>query len=53
VIEARETRGDGLDQPIDASVLRHARSIEIVGHQEDLECPAATDQAGEPGQAGD
>jgi hypothetical protein len=26
-----------------------ARSIEIVGHEEDLECSAATDQAGEPG----
>src|SRR4051812_9707408 len=54
---ARESRGDGLDlcvelvvgnQPVDVSVLLRARSIEIVGHEEDLECPAATDQAGEP-----
>ena len=57
MIEARESRGDGLDlrvelvvgnQPVDVSVLLRARSIEIVGHEEDLECPAATDQAGEP-----
>ena len=34
------------DQPVDVSVLLRARSIEIVGHEEDLECPAATDQAG-------
>ena len=48
-IEARESRGDGLDlrvelvvgnQPVDVSVLLRARSIEIVGHEEDLECPA-------------
>ena len=52
VIEARESRSDGLDlrvelvvgnQPVDVSVLLRARSIEIVGHEEDLECPAATD----------
>jgi hypothetical protein len=52
VIEARESRGDGLDlrvelvvgnQPVDVSVLLLARSIEIVGHEEDLKCPAATD----------
>ena len=57
MIEARESRGDGLDlrvelvvgnQPVDVSVLLRARSIEIVGHEEDLKCPAAVDQAGEP-----
>jgi len=37
------------NQPVDVSLLLRARSIEIVGHEEDLECPAATDQAGEPG----
>ena len=58
VSEARESRRDGLDlrfepvvdyHPVDVSVLLRARSIEIVGHEEDLECPAATHQAGEPG----
>jgi hypothetical protein len=29
--------------------LLRAWSIEIIGHEEDLECPAATDEAGEPG----
>ena len=57
MIEASESRGDGLDlrvepvvgtQPVDVSILLRSRSIEIVGHEEDLECPAATDQAGEP-----
>src|ERR1700686_1603984 len=57
MIEARESRGDGLDlraelvvgnQPVDVSVLLRARSIEIVGNEEDLECPAATGQAGGP-----
>jgi len=57
VIEARESRGDGLhlrvelvvgDKPVDVFVLLRALPIEIVGHEEDLECPAATDQAGEP-----
>ena len=37
------------DHPVDVSVLLRARSVEIVGDEQDLECPAATDQAGESG----
>ena len=57
MIEARESGSDLLDlsvemvvgnQPVDVSVLLRARSIEIVGHEEDLECPSAIDQARKP-----
>ena len=57
VVEARESRGDLLDlvvelvvgdHPVDVPVLLRARSVEIVGDEEDLERPAAADQAGEP-----
>ena len=37
------------DQPVDVPVLLRARTVEIVGDEQDLERPAATDQAGEPG----
>ena len=58
VIEAREPRGDRVDlvvepvvgdHPVDVPVLLRARSVEVVGDEQDLERPAATDQAGEPG----
>ena len=58
MVEARESCGDRLDlvvelvvgdQPVDVPVLLRARSVEIVGDEEDLERPAAADQAGEPG----
>jgi len=53
VIEAGESCRDSLDfgieliigdHSINVSVLLCARSIEIVGDEEDFECPAATDQ---------
>ena len=58
VIEAREPRGDRVDlvvepvvgdRAVDVPVLLRARSVEIVGDQQDLERPAATDQPRQPG----
>ena len=37
------------DHSVDVAVLLRARSVEHLGDEEDLESPAATDQAGEPG----
>ena len=58
VVEAGESRGDRVDlvvepvvgdRPVDVAVLLRARSVEIVGDEQDLERPATTDQAREPG----
>ena len=61
VIEAREPRRDRLDlvvepvvgdRPVDVPVLLRARSVEVVGDEQDLERAAATDQPREPAPSG-
>jgi hypothetical protein len=37
------------DRSVGVAVQLGSRPVEIIGHEQDLECPAAPDQTGKPG----